>query len=205
MIKTGQKRLRVRDRGAREKALITAAQKLFALRGYEAATTRDIAAEAGCAEGLIHRYFHGKAGLLRELIRAHMAAEISDINHLRPAPKLEQELLQLVALELDRMWAQRDFFNVIIPRAIVDPALGPLLRKSGLSRRSDIIVQRLKKFDECRKLPECELEALADFIGMIAFMCGFMRPAVLRDAHNSARELAVTLTKMLARPLNIAS
>jgi len=55
---------RTRNRAAREAALITAAGKLFASRGYEATTTREIAACADCAEGLIHRYFKGKSGLL---------------------------------------------------------------------------------------------------------------------------------------------
>jgi AcrR family transcriptional regulator len=55
---------RKRNRVVRERALLAAASKLFASRGYEATTTREIAARAGCAEGLIHRYFKSKAGLL---------------------------------------------------------------------------------------------------------------------------------------------
>src|SRR5436309_15559789 len=58
---------RTRDRSAKQQALIVAALKLFAEKGYEVTTTREIAACAGCAEGLIHRYFGGKAGLLTAL------------------------------------------------------------------------------------------------------------------------------------------
>jgi len=59
---------RTRDRAGKQQALIVAALKLFASKGYDATTTREIAACAGCAEGLIHRYFSGKAGLLPALM-----------------------------------------------------------------------------------------------------------------------------------------
>jgi AcrR family transcriptional regulator len=44
--------------------LISAAQELFAERGYRSATTRQIADRAGVSEDLIFRYFDSKAGLL---------------------------------------------------------------------------------------------------------------------------------------------
>src|SRR5579883_2178780 len=52
------------DKAARQQALVDAASAIFAEQGYDAATTREIAERAACAEGLIHRYFGGKQGLL---------------------------------------------------------------------------------------------------------------------------------------------
>src|SRR5437588_10179121 len=116
---------RKRDRTAREEALVAAASKLFASRGYVSSTTRDIAAAAGCAEGLIHRYFDGKAGLLLALIRSRISHELADMTvKLQPAASFENDVLQLAEFEIDRSWNERDFFRVIIPRAIVDPKLG---------------------------------------------------------------------------------
>jgi len=83
---------RKRNRAARERALVLAAGKLFASRGYDAATTREIAALAGCAEGLIHRYFKGKAGLLAALIQHRGTQEVVDLNERLPlAPTVEDE------------------------------------------------------------------------------------------------------------------
>jgi AcrR family transcriptional regulator len=48
---------RKRDRAGKQRALMMAALHLFAAKGFEATSTREIAAAAGCAEGLIHRYF----------------------------------------------------------------------------------------------------------------------------------------------------
>src|SRR5215475_5391787 len=107
---------RVRNRAAREHALIAAARRLFANRGFEATTTREIAAEAGCAEGLIHRYFQGKAGLLLAIVESRASQEVHDLTHkLKSAPTLQQEVRQLVDFELSRMWEDREFFRVIIP------------------------------------------------------------------------------------------
>src|SRR5262252_5566889 len=100
---------KTRDRVAKQEALIRAATKLFASKGYEATTTREIAATAGCAEGLIHRYFNGKSGLLPALVEDLMSEEVADIGATLPAAStLEEEFLQLISWEIDRAWQKRD-------------------------------------------------------------------------------------------------
>src|SRR5947199_8211630 len=112
---------RVRDRAAREAGLIAAACKLFARRGYEATTTREIAAAAGCAEGLIHRYFGGKEGLLLALIKRQVSQEVVDLATLPLASTMAGEVVQLVEWEVERTWQDREFCKVVIPRALLDP------------------------------------------------------------------------------------
>src|SRR5437588_6206998 len=112
---------RKRNRTAREEALVAAASKLFASRGYVSSTTREIAAAAGCAEGLIHRYFGGKAGLLSALIEERAFEEVVDLDEeLRPASRLEDEFAQIVDWEIDRIWQDREVLKVLIPRSLVD-------------------------------------------------------------------------------------
>ena len=48
---------------SRNERLVEAAQKVFARRGFHAATVPEIAAAAGVSAGLLYRYFDGKAGL----------------------------------------------------------------------------------------------------------------------------------------------
>jgi AcrR family transcriptional regulator len=193
---------RLRNRSVREKALLAAGRKLFATRGYEATTTREIAAEAGCAEGLIHRYFQGKAGLLLALIRSHIGEEVADLTEgLRRASGFQEEVLQLLDFELGRMWSEREFLKVVIPRAIVEPDLGAVVREAVTTRRAEVVAGRLARFRECQGMSRPELEALAQYIGIIGFMFGFMRPAVLGEDREHAREVALILTRMLLRSI----
>ena len=195
---------RKRDRGAKESALIQAATELFAVRGFERTTTREIAANAGCAEGLIHRYFNGKAGLLLAIIHSRVSQEVVDLADKLPLPeKLEDEILQLVNWELDRMWQDRDFLSVIIPRALLDPELGQVLSKIGPPRHAKAIAERLRHFKQCRALPDNEREAVALFIGVVGFVFGFIRPVVHGQDRNQATKTAITLANIFIRSLRI--
>jgi AcrR family transcriptional regulator len=62
---TGPPVRRVRDAVASRSAILTAAQSLFAERGYVQAGVRDIAASAGINSALVGRYFGTKAQLFR--------------------------------------------------------------------------------------------------------------------------------------------
>jgi AcrR family transcriptional regulator len=199
-VKTRQGR--VRNRAVREKSLLAAASRLFATRGYEATTTREIASEADCAEGLIHRYFQGKEGLLLALIRERTSREFLDMNQrLRLAPSLPEEVVQLVEFELDRMWEDREFLKVVVPRAHLDPHLGPVLNRIGPSRRAQAIGERLRAVRKGQNISDRDLEILSHFIGVLGFIFGYMRPVVLGDDPAKARDLAIATAKMLVRGL----
>lgn len=193
-----------RDRAGKQQALIRAALQLFASKGYEATTTREIAAGAGCAEGLIHRYFQGKAGLLPALAEFRISQEVMDLGHcLRPAGSLEEEFLQLVAWEVDRAWETRDFFRVFIPRAMLDPAVASLLNRSVLSARNKAIRERLQCYQSCRTLPPDDLDVLVQSVGMLGLIFGFMRPMVLGHDRARAKEMAATFAKILVRGIHL--
>jgi AcrR family transcriptional regulator len=194
---------RTRNRAAREQALIRAATKLFASRGYETTKTREIAALAGCAEGLIHRYFKGKAGLLLAIVQSRIAQEVSDISAQVPmAHKLEDEIRQLVEWEVDRMWADRDFLKIVMPRALLNPALGKAVYKMGPERRCEIIGARLRTFSESRDLPAEDMAAIAEFVSSIGYLFGFLRPVLLQQDRKRAKKTALSITKLLLGSLN---
>ena len=54
---------------SRKEAILEAATRLFAQRGFSATPTSAIAKEAGVAEGLIFHYFQTKEGILFSLLR----------------------------------------------------------------------------------------------------------------------------------------
>jgi AcrR family transcriptional regulator len=56
-------------RAESQRRLLDAARRTFARLGYDRATVRDIAEEAGVAQGLLYNYFRSKDDLLREVFR----------------------------------------------------------------------------------------------------------------------------------------
>src|SRR4029450_9805175 len=67
----------------REQILKTAL-KLFAERGFDATSTRQIAKEVGVAEGLILHYFPTKARLLTAILEDRLEGRRAFRNQLRP-------------------------------------------------------------------------------------------------------------------------
>lgn len=192
---------RKRDRAAKQRALLAAAKKLFAHRGYDATTTREIAAHAGCAEGLIHRYFKGKAGLFLALIQNRDSQDPALVSRGLPASsRLEDEIVRLVDSAIDGMWDDREFLKVIVPRALHDPAVGKVLLKvATTSRGASSVVARLRRFPESSRLEDHHLEAYAQLIDLLSFSYGFLRPVMMGQDHLEAKKSALLLVRTLVR------
>jgi AcrR family transcriptional regulator len=78
----------------REK-LVTAAENLFALHGYQGVSVRAIAAAAGVNWSLLGYYFRGKEGLLFEVYRRHCNALNAERFQLLKAARAESRPPQL--------------------------------------------------------------------------------------------------------------
>jgi len=189
---------RKRDRSAKERSLLQAALKLFAGKGYEATTTREIASAARCAEGLIHRYFRGKGGLLTALIEYHFSQEVADLGReLQPGRNLQAEFIQLVTWEVERFWKTQDFHKVLISRSFVDPPIAEVMRGTVISVRAHAIRERLQHYSCFAALPREQVQALSQAVGILGLIFGFIRPIVLGEDRMHAKRLAITIAKML--------
>jgi AcrR family transcriptional regulator len=191
---------RKRDRPGKQQALLQAALQLFASKGFDATTTREIAAAAGCAEGLIHRYFDGKAGLLGALVDQHVSEALGDSGpQMRPALQFEDEFVSMVDRAVERMWQSREFLKAFIPRAIVDPALSNVMNRAVLSGRNTAVAERLRRYPKYAALPAEDIEVLAQSVAILGLIFGFMRPVVLRQDREVARSAASKFAKVLTR------
>jgi AcrR family transcriptional regulator len=198
--KPSEKR-RVVNRAARERDLIAAAIKLFSSRGYEGTTTREIAAVAGCAEGLISRYFNGKAGLLRALIHRHFDHGWDELKDAMPGGRtVESEITQLLGQHIQHIWEDRDFLRIIVPRVILNAALAQEVDELGPARQVAVMTERLARHEEFLALPAAEREALPAVLQVIGFVFGFLRPVMGEDPIR-AKEKALTIGRMLSRAL----
>src|SRR4030095_1567895 len=114
-----------RDKEQRRQSLIDSATVVFAQRGYDCATTREVAERANCAEGLIHRYFNGKRGLLLAILESRAAQVVQDfVTALADRDSVEEEIEQIVLWHLETMWERRDFMRVAVSQAAIDSEIG---------------------------------------------------------------------------------
>ena len=72
----------VEGRNATRAAILDAAKKVFAAKGFGAATVRDICTEAGANIALVSRYFGSKSGLYAEVCRSLFNGLAAPLSHL---------------------------------------------------------------------------------------------------------------------------
>src|SRR5256885_14504297 len=130
----------------RQQALVDAATAGFGEHGYDAATTREIAEQAGCSEGLIHRYFQGKRGLLLWILDAKAAEYTNKLAAALPDREtLAQEIEQLLAYAQESMWEDRDFMRVSVSRSGIDPDVGHVIGHHLNEARGQLMAEKLRR------------------------------------------------------------
>jgi AcrR family transcriptional regulator len=98
----------------RRSAIVSAALKVFAAHGFDAGTIREIAVEAGVAEGLIYHYFDSKEALLDAVIRERSILPWLDEPEALPDDlPVKDALRQLLAEALSRLSRHADLFAVV--------------------------------------------------------------------------------------------
>ena len=114
---------RRRDAQATRAAILAAGKSQFARLGYDSATLREIAAEAGVDVALIKRYFGGKEGLFTEALKASIHPE-GFLAYERDA--FAREVADLMAGDPHDDEAKTHTFQFLL-RAAASPATAPLL------------------------------------------------------------------------------
>lgn len=138
------------DSADTKERLIRAALEVFSRDGYDAATTKKIAASAGVNESLIQRYFQGKLGLLFKLME-DFHHRYRNIELEAPAPTIESEVKNFFALRLKFGKEAQAYHKLISVRAIVDPAVRKEILEYSKSQSSDLEL-RMKAFQSSGKM-----------------------------------------------------
>jgi AcrR family transcriptional regulator len=192
---------RKHDKDHRRQAFIDAATHVFAEKGYACATTREIAERACCSEGLIHRYFGGKRGLLLAILDNKTQAAPRLVNDGVPeSDDLLEEVEQIMAWSLDHAWANRDFMRVSVAQAITDPDIGRFVGTVLNNQRVVTFRERLRRHQRAGRIDlGVDLDALAEGISGITFSAGFFQQAVFGRDRDEVRKIVAELARILVR------
>jgi AcrR family transcriptional regulator len=191
---------RKRDRDATARALRDAAVRVFAERGYDAATTREVARAAGVSEQLIQRYFGGKAGLLLSIMENYSERDREGLFGTPPAGKtVEQEIEQLLGFHLEREREYGNFARVAVYRSIVDPAVAAEIARMFTGSREPFILERLAALRDKGLIGRTiDLPAIAHVLSTLSFALAFNDQLVFRKSAASLRRAIKAVATALA-------
>ncbi|OAI39646.1 hypothetical protein AYO38_07275 [bacterium SCGC AG-212-C10] len=188
------------DKEGRQRALLDAATSVFAEYGFDAATTRAVAERAGCSEGLIHRYFGGKQGLLLTVLEKRAFAAAAEFEAtVPPGDDLEDEIARMLQFALDSAWRNQESMKVSMTRAIIDPAVGETIAHGFHDARVERIERRLQRHREAGRIdPAADIHAVAVSLSALGFSIGFYGQVVFRVDRELARASCRETARLLA-------
>lgn len=101
--------------------ILDAALRLFAARGFESTTMRDIAAEAGLATGATYYYFRSKEDLVMAFyVRTNEEARALHEEAIAGSKDVRRRLRSVIQLKLSQFSQHRDLLGALL-RVGVDP------------------------------------------------------------------------------------
>ncbi len=121
--------------------ILAAAERVFNRCGYDRATTREIAAEAGVSEGTLYNYFPSKRAILLALIDSTAESWRQDIECIH-ASTLEDAIAQLIAARL-RFAQEHPLTILTLQQAVLDPEIGRHL-DAMVTRGQDDLMARFR-------------------------------------------------------------
>jgi len=131
-------RITAEEKAATRKRIVDAAKSLFSSKGFDQATTRDIAREVGIATGTMFNYFDSKEAIVVELATRSLtrASEDFDANR-RQDVALEEDLFGLIAGQLRFLRPMRKYIRPLLDTALT-PVANPKANEATASLRSDL-------------------------------------------------------------------
>ena len=192
------------DKERRQRSLIEAANAVFAEHGYDAATTREVAERAGCSEGLIHRYFGGKRGLLLAVMESKAGEVLEGLRSALPdRDNVHDDIEQVLLWPLGVLWEHRDFMRVSVAQATTDPELGRSVAGRIHNQRVALVLEKLRRHQDAGRIrPDIDLEAAAQAIAGFGFMLGFMGQVVIGMDHRDVQRITLAFASVLTQGMS---
>jgi len=118
--------------------ILKQAQRLFATKGFDTATTKDIASAAKIAEGTLFRYFPNKKAILVEVVTegwveilTDLLTELSEMDNYRAVAKVMRKRML-------KLQESSDLFRVCFIEAQFHPDLRDRIQSDVINKMTDV-------------------------------------------------------------------
>ncbi len=163
--KRGRPPGRTAEGEATRQRLYEAAIGLIGVRGYEAATLRDVATRAGASPGLLYRYFPNKRAVVLALYDELSEAFAGNARAL-PAGRWRARFVHALELSLETLGPHRVTLRALAPMMVGDAGEGVFAESTAFSRRR---VQGVFR-DAVLGASDAPKPALAQALGRILYL-----------------------------------
>ena len=110
-------------KAATRRRILQAARQCFTRSGFDAATTREIAAAAGIAAGTLFNYFPTKEAMAMSLVTEALETARGEAEGRPRGDSMEEDLFALIATELRNLRPHRGYL-----RPVLETAMSPMTR-----------------------------------------------------------------------------
>ena len=181
------KSLKDKTADIRRAHILEAAIKVFAEKGFHAATIKDVAAEAGVADGTIYNYFANKTALLMGIL-APESDEVQASAATPPPPSNDPGsfLTDMFA----RSWSalnpkSLDVLRIVFSEALVNPELRAVYAETTIGPAVDMSRPMIRSFVKAKSMRahDADLSSRA----LIASIFGFVMLRLLGDEITAQR------------------
>lgn len=118
--------------------ILKAAQRLFASRGYDGTTTRDLASAAGVAEGTLFRHFENKKAILIEVATQGWVEILTDLLTELSEMGSYKAVAQVMRRRMLRMHENADMMRVCFMEAQFHPELRERIQSEVILKMTDV-------------------------------------------------------------------
>ena len=118
--------------------ILQAAQRLFARRGYDGTTTRDLAQAAGVAEGTLFRHFENKKAILIEVATQGWVEILTDLLTELSEMGSYKAVAQVMRRRMMRMRENADMMKVCFMEAQFHPELRDRIQVEVIVKMTDV-------------------------------------------------------------------
>lgn len=118
--------------------ILQAAQRLFAHKGYDGTTTRDLATAAGVAEGTLFRHFANKKAILVEVATQGWVELLTDLLTELSEMGSYKAVAQVMRRRMLRLHENADMMRVCFLEAQFHPDLREQIQQEVIAKMTDV-------------------------------------------------------------------